>query len=216
MGLPIRLDLESLQDKMIRRRRGGYCFEQNTLFFHVLQAIGFEVVSCEARVRQGGAGVGPRTHMVLVVRVEGQAYLCDVGFGGAGLLQPIPMDASEATQGHDRFRVVEEEKARVLQLRREDRWEDLYAFVPEPRYPVDLEVANWFTSTHPESPFVKNVIAQRPTLTARHFVRNLSYVARRGPVVETREIEREALVSLLGSVFGVELPADARFKALDA
>jgi len=215
MGLPIRLDLESLQLKLVARRRGGYCFEQNTLFLDVLRTAGFEVTASEARVRQGGSGIRPRTHMVLVAAVEGRPYLCDVGFGGDGLLSPLAMDASEAVQGHDRLRVAPESRLRVLQRRRDDRWEDLYAFVPEPSHPVDFEVGNWFTSTHPRSVFVTNVTAQRATPDARHILHNLTCSVRRGSWLETREIDRRALVPLLHDVFGIEVPAEARFRALD-
>lgn len=215
MGLPIRLDLESLQRKLVARRRGGYCFEQNTLFLEVLRAAGFEVAASEARVRQGAPGIRPRTHMVLIAAVEDRPYLCDVGFGGDGLLYPIAMDASEAVQGRDRLRVAEEGSLRVLQGRRDDRWEDLYAFMPEPSHPIDFEVGNWFTSTHPRSVFVTNVIAQRATPDARHILHNLTYTVRRGSVLETREFDRDRLVPLLHDVFGIDLPADARFRALD-
>ncbi|HEX4845653.1 MAG TPA: arylamine N-acetyltransferase, partial [Geothrix sp.] len=89
MGLPIRLDLPSLQDKLVRRRRGGYCFEQNTLFLAALKVIGFDVIACEARVRLGAPDILPRTHMLLLVRMEEAFWLSDVGFGGEGLLWPV-------------------------------------------------------------------------------------------------------------------------------
>src|SRR5262249_30740485 len=89
LGRPIRLDLDSLQAKLVRDRRGGYCFEQNTLFASVLEQIGFRVTRLAARVRLGAHRLLPRTHMLLRVDVDGQPWLADVGFGGAGLLQPI-------------------------------------------------------------------------------------------------------------------------------
>src|SRR5262245_53404654 len=90
LGRPIRLDLEALQAKLVRGRRGGYCFEQNTLFAAALERVGFPVTRLAARVRLGATGVRPRTHMLLKVDLEGASFLADVGFGGEGLLQPLP------------------------------------------------------------------------------------------------------------------------------
>ena len=83
--LPLRLDLEVLQEKLVVRRRGGYCFEQNHLFQAVLRSLGFAVEAFEARVRMGSPTLLPRTHMLLSVALEGRAWLVDVGFGGEGL-----------------------------------------------------------------------------------------------------------------------------------
>ena len=118
MGLPIRLDLDALQDKLVRRRRGGYCFEQNTLFLAVLQDLGFDAEPWEARVRLGVTEVRPRTHMLLRVRLGGRDWLCDVGFGGQGPVEPVPLDGTEVEQGSDAYRVIrEDEGVRALQWR---------------------------------------------------------------------------------------------------
>jgi len=81
-GKTISLDLESLVRKMIQHNRGGYCFEQNTLFQAMLMEIGFDVIACEARVRMGRSIMALRTHMLLVVTLKEGRYLADVGFGG--------------------------------------------------------------------------------------------------------------------------------------
>ena len=125
MGGAVLLAPEMLEAKMVRRRRGGYCFEQNALFASALRSIGFTVETCEARVRQGMAGaLLPRTHMVLTVRIEGRDYLADVGFGGDGLVEPIAMDGSDEQAGLT-FRVVCDGDLRLLQRQGADQWEDL-------------------------------------------------------------------------------------------
>jgi N-hydroxyarylamine O-acetyltransferase len=215
MGLPIRLDLTSLQDKLVRRRRGGYCFEHNTLFLAVLKAVGFSVFPCEARVRLGALEVLPRTHMLLLVRVDGALWLCDVGFGGEGLLQPVPMDGETHGQFLNTYRVMDEKGLRVLQSFHHGAWEDLYAFVPEPRLPIDFEMANHYTSTHPESRFLKTLTAQLPGPEVRRILRNRGYVELRGDQVEGRELAPEALIPTLREVFGIHLPEGARFRALE-
>ena len=215
LGRSIRLDLPALQDKLVARRRGGYCFEQNTLFLHALRAIGFDVVACEARVRTDGRHVLPRTHMVLVVALEGRRWLTDVGFGGETPHEPVPFGGEEQRQSHWTYRLRGEDAAQALQVRRGDGWADLYAFLPEARYPVDFVVANWFTSTWPESRFVQTLTAQRSTSDARVVLRNLQVTTIDGRGSRERTIAREELIPLLRDTFGLHLPDGARFRALD-
>jgi N-hydroxyarylamine O-acetyltransferase len=216
-GRPIHLDLPRLQDKLVMRRRGGYCFEQNTLFRAALESLGFVVHACEARVRPPGATeVLARTHMVLIVRASHWAWLCDVGFGAEGLFEPAPLDGQAVFQVDREFRVTPEGHLLVLQWRRDSDWQDAYAFVPEARYAVDFEVGNWFTSTHPASVFRNRLTAQRTTPAERHILRNLTYtIARPGQPDEVREIRREDIPGLLRDAFGLDV-ADTVFPGLDA
>lgn len=216
MGLPIRLDLASLQDKLVRRRRGGYCFEQNTLFLAVLRRVGFEGIPCEARVRLGATDPLPRTHMLLLVRLDGQRWLADVGFGGEGLLHPVPLDGQPHPQFFSTLRVTEEageEALWVLQSIQDGAWTDLYAFRPEARFPVDFEMANHYTSTHPESRFVKTLTAQLAGTEVRRILRNRAYAEIRREAVEGRELAPEEVIPTLRDVFGIEVPEGTRFRA---
>lgn len=216
MGEGVDIGLEAIQDKLVRRRRGGYCFEQNTLFLAVLREVGFEADAFEARVRLGAMRELPRTHMLIRVALDGRPLLCDVGFGGQGLLDPVPMDgAAHGPEGRER-RVVEEGPMRVLQAKQLAGWADLYAFEPIPRGPVDQEMGNWFTSTHPESRFVTTLTAQRVLPDGWLILRNLSLTTVRGDRAEERLVEREALLQVLREDFGLDLPDGARFRALDA
>src|SRR4029434_8767102 len=91
LGRPIKLDVESLERKLIDGRRGGYCFEQNLLFSAVLEQLGFKVTRLMARVRYRTTALLPRTHMaVLVDLADGKKWIADVGFGADGLLLPVP------------------------------------------------------------------------------------------------------------------------------
>lgn len=214
LGLPIRLDLEHLQAKLVDRRRGGYCFEQNTLFQAVLQALGFRVEAMEARVRLGTTEILPRTHMVLRVRLAEGDFLADVGFGGQGLLHAVPMDGKPHLAFRDELRVVPEGGLCVLQTRQALSWQDLYAFSPEPCPPIDFELANWYTSTHPGSRFVRTLTAQLPGPERRHILRGLSYTVTTPETAEERTLGREELVPLLKEVFGLEMADDAQFRSL--
>lgn len=213
LGRPVSIDPEALHKKMVVNRRGGYCFEQNTLMHAALSGVGFNVIACEARVRMGRPVILPRTHMMLIVSIDGERFLVDVGFGGDGLLLPVPMDAREHTQFLWKYRVLPEGKAHVLQVLRPEGWLDLYAFLPEACHPVDFEVANWYTSTHPESRFVQTLTAQLPTPEARYILRNRQFSIDRGETQETREISsRDELLRVLQTFFGLNFPPETRFK----
>jgi N-hydroxyarylamine O-acetyltransferase len=221
LGLQIRLDLESLQAKMVRGRRGGYCFEHNLLFSAVLEAIGLHVTRLAARVllgRPADAPPLPRTHMVLVVEIDHALWLADVGFGGDGLLLPVPLDSAGGFEAFGRrYRVVgpDDGGIRVLEVRRPAGWFAMYEFTMEPQLPIDYEVANWWTSTHPSSGFVQTLTAQRVSpegsLTLR--ARRLAQTDQRGEVIGEQEIgDDDELVVILRERFGLDFPTGTRFR----
>jgi len=213
-GRPIRLDLASLQAKLINRRRGGYCFEQNTLFAAVLRRLGFPVTTLEARVRPPGATrTLPRTHMVLRVELPDRAVLADVGFGGDGPLEPVDLDGRVSEQAGIAYRTVEEGSVRVLQIRSGDGWRDLYAFTLDEALPIDFEVANHYTSTFPTSRFVTTLTAQLSLPDERRILRDRTLTVRRGSAETHREIEDHEVLPLLREYFGLELPDDVHFQS---
>jgi N-hydroxyarylamine O-acetyltransferase len=219
LGRGTRLDIDSLRAKLIDARRGGYCFEQNTLFGTILSSLGFEVQTLEARVRTNTTAVRPRTHMVLAVTIDGRAWLADVGFGGEGPIEPVPMDGTEsdAVAGL-RYRVVSDGELQVLQMRgglQPNVWVDQYAFLQQAVHPVDFEMANWFTSTYPQSPFVRTLTAQRSTRDARWVLRYPSWTTIREHELITRELGRHELIDVLREVFTIALPRDTVFPAID-
>ena len=98
---------------------------------------------------------------------------------------------------------------------RDGRWEDLYAFSREPVEDIDYEVGNWYTSTHPDSGFVRTLTAQRMIGRTRHILRNLTYSAGEAGQWTTRNISRSEVAPLLREAFGLDIPDSARFRALD-
>ena len=214
LGKPIRLDLASLQAKIVRDRRGGYCFEQNTLLATALESLGFNVTRLAARVRFGSGEVRPRTHMVLKVEAEGKSWLCDVGFGGWGLLEPILLaDGVESKQG-----------AWTFQLRREgDEWilacpqcpvgADQYAFTLEPQLPVDYEPPNHFCSTHPQSHFVQTLTAQLPTENVRYILRGHELMTADSTGIKTEQVDDATLLQVLREHFDLRFPKGTRFRS---
>ena len=214
LGQPIRLDLESLQNKLVASGRGGYCFEQNTLFAAVLTDLGFDVTLLAARVRFGANRTLPRTHMALRVRIDDTAWLADVGFGAAGLLLPIRFgDPAPVRQFAWTYRLAGEAGQWVLQAQRDDAWQDLYAFTLEPQLAVDFEVANHYVSTHPQSRFVQTLTVQRVTPQARHTLVDRDYSIDTGSEVSRRSLRDDTeLLELLAGTFGLSFSAETRFR----
>jgi N-hydroxyarylamine O-acetyltransferase len=160
-GVPVSLVPADLERKLVAGRRGGYCFEHNLLLKAALEALGAEVDLFLARVRRGAEpGVTrPRSHLVLRVRAGEGSWHADVGFGLGGLLEPLPFGPGPpAEQSGWRLRVVEDGPDLVLQSRERDGWVDLYGFLPRPVPFIDVETSNWWTSTHPRSPFVTGLV----------------------------------------------------------
>jgi N-hydroxyarylamine O-acetyltransferase len=224
-GRPVSLDLTHLEDKMVRRGRGGYCFEHNLLFMAALESIGLDdVAPMLARVRLGPEGSPrPLNHLLLRAMDGGTAWLADVGFGGGGLLDPVPLEAGvEVEQSGWRYRIMEDGPQLVLQVFNDDAWTDCYGFVPEPAQMVDIEVNNWYTSTHPESGFVTGIIAG-----ARRVDRCVSLFAGDQPVLVERPVGGSSTVTSLGieevpavlaellGISGVSLGADGRLQIDD-
>jgi N-hydroxyarylamine O-acetyltransferase len=212
LGKPIRLDLASLQRKLVRDRRGGYCFEQNLLFAAVLEAVGFRVTRLAARVRYRATRVLARTHMLLAVDLADGRWVADVGFGGSGPLLPLRLVAgAEQPQFHWAYRLVEEGNAWVLQNRQHDGWQDFYVFTTERQEVVDYEVASYYVSTHPDSAFTRTLAAQLPTPEARHILRNRELTTERGTGTETREVRDDELLDILSRLFGLHMPPGTTF-----
>lgn len=213
--IPIRLDVESLWAKLVTGRRGGYCFEQNSLFARVLTALGFQVEGLAARVRWNmapDAPAQPRTHMVNRVEIDGVSWLADVGFGGCVLTAPLRMDTPEAQDtDHDRYRLTPILGGFTQEVEREQGWVPAYDLSLTPCVPRDYEMANWFTSTHPTSLFTGNLLVQRLTPECRCSLFNTRLTERHrdGGVGERVLADAEDLADVLRATFAIAPPVDA-------
>ena len=222
-GIPVSLDIDDLASKLVRGRRGGYCFEQNLLLKAALEALGHQVETVLARVRVGAqpGTLRPRSHLLLKVRAGGADWHADVGFGNGSLLEPLPWGAGEEhLQGGWRFRVVAEGRLLVLQSVSGGGWADVYAFDPEPAPAVDLETSNWFTATHPHSPFVTGLIVSTQdaegTRTTLSDWNGLTLREETAAGAKVTAVTRAEIPQLLATRFGLpgyELDADGRVVA---
>jgi N-hydroxyarylamine O-acetyltransferase len=208
LGVPLSLDIGHLFAKIVDRRRGGYCFEQNTLFLHVLREAGFKVTPREARVGPADGPTRPRSHMTLEVPIEGIAYNVDVGFGGDSALRPVAIDGESHAEVGREYRLVVQGGHRILRIKRGETWSDSYVIQPSEPAPIDFEVANWYTSTHPDSKFVQTPTAQLSRPSGQSALRRRTYTESEDGVETTRELSDAEIGPLLRDVFGIDLGED--------
>ncbi|MDR2606144.1 MAG: arylamine N-acetyltransferase [Oscillospiraceae bacterium] len=167
--LPISLALDALFDKLVTRNRGGYCFEMNGLFSHVLQTVGFAVTPLLARTAFAPGKYSAKLHEVLLVEFEGSRYLADVGYGNNGIAAPLPLvTRQEHKQFADTYRFqLDADAGYILERKEGAYWLPMYAFTTEPCIPEDYEVSNHYTATHPSSFFRMAKFATMPTPEGR-------------------------------------------------
>ena len=216
LGRRIAIEPAAIERKIVQSRRGGYCFEQNTLFREVLRALGFSVTPLLARVRwQVPADYRTGlTHMVLRVECEGRPWYVDVGLGGSGTTAPLALDTEEAqSTPHETRRIVRHGDFFLQQLRGRDGWLDVCEFSLTEPAPVDFELGNWYSCTHPKAIFLNNLLVARAERDRRVIIYNCDFTYRYPDGrAETRNIATpEELLALLAVHFGLHFPAGTRF-----
>ncbi|HEU0221775.1 MAG TPA: arylamine N-acetyltransferase [Paracoccaceae bacterium] len=214
LGRPIELGPEALFDKLVRRRRGGYCFELNGLLNLALAAFGFEVRPLLARVHLQNPP-SPRTHELLLVSIGGRDWIADVGFGGMGLRFPMPFELGRAeAQEGDVFRLTDAGPYGVmLEEEGPEGWRALYSFSLGPVFPADIAMGNFYTSWNPDVffTFAKTAARTIPGGRITLIEERLRRIAGAEESFETLEPGPPYLAAL-EQVFGIRL--DAPYEAL--
>jgi N-hydroxyarylamine O-acetyltransferase len=165
LGRPPKLDVASLQSKMIAGKRGGYCFEQNMLFRAGLRSLGYRITSLQGRVVRGLEidAQRPAIHMLLQVELPEGPYLADVGFGNLAPTSALLLEPQvEQETPHELMRFIDVGGELTLQARLKQGWQHIYRVIPYPRYDGEYEITNWYTGTHPETPYQGNIIVAKP------------------------------------------------------
>lgn len=218
---PVRIDLEAVFDKLVTRRRGGYCFELNTLLSAGLGALGYAVTPLAARVRWGVPDDVPTmtSHMLLRVEVAHRSYLADVGFGGPTPFRAMPLSEpadddfpyrlapSPAQADAGAFHIYD------LQARGDAGWIPIYRFDLTPQPSIDFEPRNWYVSTHPDSIFLRRLMAARTDADGTRVTLADGELAERAPdgsVRRTQLQQADAVVQALSDRFGILLDQDLR------
>lgn len=217
LGRPIVLTPAALMAKLVHGGRGGYCFEQNSLFLLALRALGYRVTPLGGRVRwQIPRDVVPaRTHLFLRVHLPEGDYIADAGLGAASLTRPLALVfGPEQSTPHEPRRFVDEGGRLFHQMKLGDEWGDVVEFTTDEMHPIDWELANWWTSASPASHFRHNLtigLALRDG--TRKGLRSDGFVHRRGGEILHREPVRDGahVLALLAEHFGLCFAPDTRF-----
>ncbi|NZA27142.1 arylamine N-acetyltransferase [Luteimonas sp. SJ-92] len=205
---PVPLDLPALERKLLHDGRGGYCYELNGLFLALLQHLGYDARALAARVIEGDVP-GARTHLALLVPIDGVRHLVDVGFGGMVPTAPLLLDSrEEQPTPHETYRLARRDGEYALDARVAGEWRALYRFDLQPQAAIDCEVGNWYVSTHPDSPFLGHLRAARTGPGIRKVLLNGRYsVHRVGARSERRELaDADAVVDVLRREFDLRVP----------
>jgi N-hydroxyarylamine O-acetyltransferase len=215
---PIPLDILSLQRKLVQQRRGGYCYEHNLLLKHALERIGFRVAGLAARVLMNHPqdAIRPRTHMLLLIDIEDELWIADVGFGGMTLTAPLRLveHVPQATP-HEPFRLTRFAGDYVLQAEVRREWRTLYRFDLQEQVLPDYELTSWYLSNNPQSHFVQRLIAARTAPGKRCALRQNELAIHELHGETTRRVLKSAgeLREVLSGTFGIEVPQSAELEA---
>jgi arylamine N-acetyltransferase len=224
LGVPIGdLSPEALTDKLVRRRRGGYCYEQNGLMGYVLAELGFRVRRLAGRVVwmvPPDAPLPAQTHTVLAVTFPGSqgSYLVDVGFGGQTLTSPIRLETGSVQQTtHEPYRLQDRGEGLVMQALIRGEWTPLYEFGTRTQPDSDLKVGNWYVSTNPSSHFVTSLMAARVDGDVRLNLADGNLAFHRAGTTERIQLDTAAtVVDTLGDRFGINIDDVGERSALEA
>jgi len=211
LGLPVSLDLPSIEKKLLADHRGGYCYEHNLLLMAVLRELDFPVRGLAARVVwfDPTAVERPPTHMLLAVDIGGASYIADVGFGGLTLTAPLKLKADvEQSTPHETFRLTGGEPDWTLEAQIDGAWKPLYVFDMIERTLESYQATNLVLSTDPESRFRTELrVALSPSGKRLALRNNRFTIHTAGEPSESRLVNSVAEIrELLSGTFGIQLP----------
>ncbi len=211
LGRPVSIAPEAIASKLIYGRRGGFCYEHNMLFWCVLEQLGYPVRALSARVVYSTPPAGgrhPRNHMLMLVSLSEGDFIADVGFGGLTLTAPLRLEAGPVQPTpHEPIKLSRSGGQFVLEAKAGEQWRAMYQFGLEDYIVPDFEMANWFMSTYPGSPFVARLVAARPLADRRLALANtsLSIHHLNGPTEKRSITSVGALRRLLEQDFAIAL-----------
>jgi len=205
------LDSNVLFERVVTKRRGGYCFEQNKIFFEILKYHGFQCDIALARVLNNRNIDVPRTHRITKVTIGTSRYLVDVGFGPLGPREPLILDCeTPQNQGDSIYRIIQKNLGTcLLQKREADGWFTLYSFDNGSYTEADCSCGHHYSSTHPEAVFVNNLVVSIKYYDDVRLLRNGEFQRTHGGQTTITEISSEDhLGVILVQEFGINLHSE--------
>lgn len=213
-----------IEQKLVQDKRGGYCFEQNTLLYYVMLAMGYVVRPILSRGRWLVEEGVPTTltHLVIRVEINGKFYICDVGFCNCTPIEPVEMSENEQVNSYDTRRIIRyidetgcEQYLMQVKFKRSIDWMNCYCFKDEEVLPIDIELASWWASTSPKHKFAKNLIIANVAEKCRYILVNdiltIRYVDGSS---ERLPVNNENVLDMLKSYFHLHFPQGTSFDIL--
>ena len=206
-GIVPSLNVDDLYEKFVVRHRGGYCFEQNTIFGQLLNDLGFLTYGTVVRLlRPNTTQLFPYSHKGLIAEAEGKSWYCDVGFGGPGPKGVVEIRDGEQIVGGQTFRGTIRPDNFLIERKTDDGWVNTMYFAQRPIEPVDFEPLNFYIAMQPNSGFRLNRMVNltlpngSKALSGKHFTLRVD-----GAVTEKDVETPEELEELLRDEFGIEM-----------
>lgn len=224
LGRPLDFDPARIFDKLVNRRRGGWCYEMNGLLAWALEAIGFQIMRMAGAVRR--AELGDRfigNHLVLLVHLDGD-YVADVGFGD-GLYEPAALREGAIEQAGFVSRLEKIEGGWWRFHNHQHGGASSFDFRPDPADPALLAERSAYLQSSPDSPFTQNVVLQRRVNGRVEALRNaIRFTVTPAGVTKRALSNADEFAEEISTVFGVEEPAarslwplaELRAKAMEA
>lgn len=202
----IPIDLQHLFDKIVIRRRGGFCYELNELFFQLLREIGFTVKRVSARVWGGEKGFGPEfDHLAIIATIDGKDYLTDVGFGEFAL-HPLPVEGGTEINDPRGVFIIEpyDETYKVVKKKNaEGNFDPEYIFSEQARNLEEFYGMCLYHQTSPASHFTQKRICSLPGPGGRVSLTGNSLKITEGGKMTEKELKEEEVMTVLRDYFGV-------------
>ncbi len=207
-GIPLSLSVDALFEKIVTRRRGGYCFELNEMFAHLLRGLGFFVTDYFARFLADEPEIPKRRHHVMGVEIPGREgrWMCDVGVGIGSPNYPLRMVyGEEQVQDGIRYRFdLDAFLGWVLKVHKHGEWQSLFSFTEEPQLPKDFHAISFYCEHADDSPFNKEAMVAIRTPTGRKTLDGDTFKVFEGETCTAwREETQEGRAARLQSMFGI-------------
>lgn len=202
----IAVDPDSVYEKLVINKRGGYCFEMNSLLHSALKAMGYDIKPYLARIALGEFGFGPYTHRINIVELEGERYILDVGYGGNCFAFPVKLEEGlEQKQLWMSYRVVRSDAVDYcVQIYQDGKYVDMLGFNDRPAVQMDFDIGNFYTNKHPSSFFRDHIMCAIYTENGKNTLFDNNLTIREGDNITTEVLEKEELIPALKQYFKLD------------